>query len=120
MQMTTSSYLTAFQGARAVWNYLRKKEAVPEISEHDMHMETARLEHQIRMERALHDRELALAQANAVREIAAVRAKTQMTVSEAAARSQAARLAPVMAAFETVQANKRARMMAVQSADSSE
>lgn len=111
--MTTSSYLTAFQGARAVWNYLRKKDVEPEASEHEMHMEAAHLEHERRMEAARQDRELALAKAATISEVAAVGA-------EAEARARSARLAPVMAAFETVQANKRARLKMAPSATSSE
>ena len=109
MQMTTSSYLTAFQGARAVWNYLRKKDVEPEASEHEMHMEAAHLEHERSMEAARQDRELALAKAATIREVAAVGAEAQAIAAEAEARSRSARLAPIMAAFETVQANKRAR-----------
>ena len=120
MQMTTSSYLTAFQGARAVWNYLRKKDVEPESSEHEMHMEAAQLEHERRMVRCRQDRELALAKAATIREVTSVGAEAQAIVAEAAARSRSARLAPVMAAFETVQANKRARTEAAQPAPSSE
>ena len=120
MQMTTSSYLTAFQGARAVWNYLRKKDVEPESSEHEMHMEAAQLEHERRMEASRQDRELALAKAATIREVAAVGAEVQAIVAEAAVRSRSARLAPVMAAFEKVQANKRARTEAAQPITSSE
>ena len=120
MQMTTSSYLTAFQGARAVWNYLRKKDTEPEVSEHDLHMEAAHLEHERRMEGARQDRELALFKANAAREVVEVGAEAQAMLAEAEARSRSARLAPIMAAFETVQANKRARMVADQSVEPSE
>ena len=118
--MTTSSYLTAFQGARAVWNYLRKKDVEPEATEHEMHMEATHLEHERRMEAVRHDRELALAKVATVREVAAVGAEAQAIAAEAEARSRSARLAPVMAAFETVQANKRARMKAAPSATSPE
>ena len=120
MQMTTSSYLTAFQGARAVWNYLRKKDVEPEASEHEMHMEAAHLQHERRMDAARQDRELALARVTTVREVAAVGAEAQAIAAEAEARSRSARLAPVMAAFETVQANKRARTEAALSATHSE
>ena len=120
MQMTTSSYLTAFQGARAVWNYLRKKDVEPEASEHEMHMEAAHLEHERRMEAARQDRELALAKAATISEVAAVGAEAQAISAEAEARARSARLAPVMAAFETVQVNKRARLKMAPSATSSE
>ena len=120
MQMTTSSYLTAFQGARAVWNYLRKKDVEPEASEHEMQMEAAHLQHERRMEAARQDRELALAKLTTVREVAAVGAEAQAIAAEAEARSRSARLAPVMAAFETVQANKRARLKMTPSGQSSE
>ena len=120
MQMTTSSYLTAFQGARAVWNYLRKKDTEPEMSEHDMYMEAAHLEHERRMEAARQDRELAVFKADAVREVVELGAETQAVMADAEARSRAARLAPIMAAFETVQANKRARKVADQSVAPSE
>ena len=118
--MTTSSYLTAFQGARAVWNYLRKKDVEPEASEHEMHMEAAHLEHERRMEAARQDRELALAKATTIREVVALGAEAQAIAAEAEARARTARLAPIMAAFETVQANKRARAEAAQPATSSE
>ena len=118
--MTTSSYLTAFQGARAVWNYLRKKDVEPEASEHEMHMEAAHLEHERRMEAARQDRELALAKAATISEVAAVGAEAQAISAEAEARARSARLAPVMAAFETVQVNKRARLKMAPSATSSE
>lgn len=120
MQMTTSSYLTAFQGARAVWNYLRKKDVEPEASAHEMQMEADHLEHERRMEAARQDRELALAKVTTLREVAAIGAETQAIAAEAEARARSARLAPVMAAFETVQANKRARTEAAQAATSSE
>ncbi len=120
MQMTTSSYLTAFQGARALWNYLRKKDIEPEASEHEMHMEAAHLEHERRMEAARQDRELALAKVTTIREVAALGAEAQVIAAEAEARSRSARLAPVMAAFETIQANKRARTEAALSATLSE
>ena len=120
MQMTTSSYLTAFQGARAVWNYLRKKDVEPEASEHEMQMEAAHLQHERRMEAARQDRELALAKLTTVREVAAVGAEAQAIAAEAEARARSVRLAPVMAAFETVQANKRARLKMAQTATSSE
>ena len=118
--MTTSSYLTALQGARAVWNYLRKKDVEPEASAHEMQMEADHLEHERRMEAARQDRELALAKVTTLREVAAVGAETQAIAAEAEARVRSARLAPVMAAFETVQANKRARTEAAQAAKSSE
>ena len=118
--MTTSSYLTALQGARAVWNYLRKKDVEPEASAHEMQMEADHLEHERRMEAARQDRELALAKAATVREVAAAGAEAQAIAAEAEALSRSARLAPVMAAFETVQANKRARTEAAQAATFSE
>ena len=74
--MTTSSYLTAFQGARAVWHYLRKKDVEPEASAHEMQMEADHLEHERRMEAARQDRELALAKVTTLREVAAIGAET--------------------------------------------
>ena len=90
------------------------------MSEQEARMETARLEHQARMERAHQDRELAMANATTMREVAAIGAKAQTIVAEAAGRSRAAKLTPIMAAFETVQANKRARAMAARPTESSD
>ena len=118
--MTTSSYLTALQGARAVWNYLRKKDVEPEASAHEMQMEADHLEHERRMEAARQDRELALAKAATVRKVAVVGAEAQAIAAEAEARARSVRLAPVMAAFETVQDNKRARLKMTPSGQSSE
>ena len=103
-----------------MWNYLRKKDVEPEASAHEMQMEADHLEHERRMEAARQDRELALAKVNTLREVAAVGAEIQAIAAEAEARARSARLAPVMAAFETVQANKRARTEAAQAATSTE
>jgi primosomal protein N'' len=83
-------------------------------------LEAAHLEHERRMEAARQDRELALAKVTTVREVAAVGTEVQAIAAEAEARSRSARLAPVMAAFETVQANKRARLKMAPSTTSSE
>ena len=106
MQMTTSSYLTALQGARAVWNYLRKKDVEPEASAHEMQMEADHLEHERRMEAARQDRELALAKAATVREVAAAGAEAHAIAAEAEA-VLVQHDWPVMAAFERFNANKR-------------
>ena len=53
--------------------------------------------------------------ATTLREAAAIRAEASADVAEAQGRSRASKLAPVMAAFETVQANKRARLMSNES-----
>ena len=103
-----------------MWNYLRKKDVESEASEHEMRMEFAHLEHERRMQAARQDRELALAKATTIREVAAVRAEAQAIAVEAEACARSARLAPVMAAFETVQANKQARLKMAPSAPSSE
>ena len=120
MQMTTSSYLTAFPRRTSRVELSAKKDVEPEASEHEMHMEAAHLQHERRMEAARQDRELALAKLTTVREVAAVGAEAQAIAAEAEARSRSVRLAPVMAAFETVQANKRARLKMTPSGQSSE
>lgn len=117
MQMSTSSYLTALQGARAVWNYLRKKEQEPEESEHEVRMRALQDEHEARMLVAQQDHDLAVIRATTLRKTAAIRAEASADVAEAEGRSRASKLAPVMAAFETVQANKRARLMSTESRD---
>ena len=115
MQMSTSTYLTALQGARAVWNYLRKKEQEPEESEHEVRMRALRDEHEARMLVAQQDHDHAMIRATTLREAAAIRAEASAHVAEAQGRSRARKLAPVMAAFETVQVNKRARLISNES-----
>ena len=115
MQMSTSTYLTALQGARAVWNYLRKKEQEPEESEHEVRMRALRDDHEARMLVAQQDHDHAMIRATTLREAAAIRAEASAHVAEAQGRSRASKLAPVMAAFETVQVNKRARLMSNES-----
>ena len=117
MQMSTSSYLTALQGARAVWNYLRKKDQESEESEHEVRMRALRDEHEARMLVAQQDHDHAMIRATTLREAAAIRAEASARVAEAQGRSLASKLAPIMAAFETVQANKRARLMSNESDD---
>lgn len=117
MQMSTSSYLTALQGARAVWNYLRKKDPEPEESEHEVRMTVLRDEQEARMLVAQQDHDLAVIRATTLRNAAAIRAEASAHVAEAEGRSRATKLAPVMAVFETVQANKRARLMSTESSD---
>ena len=97
MQMTTSSYVTAFQGVRALWGWLRKKEAEdPEPSARERAMDQAELE----------------------RDMALLKAEEERAVAEVRAEARAIRLQPVMAMFETVQANKRARLNAQPTAES--
>ena len=115
MQMSTSSYFTVFQGARTLWNYLRKKEAEPEASDHEMRMKDLREAHEASTMSAHHDHELAMIRAKTVRKVAAAHAEASAHLAEGEARSRASRLAPAMAAFETVQAKKRARLMAAKS-----
>jgi hypothetical protein len=91
VQMTTSSYVTAFQGVRALWGWLRKKEV--EDSEPSA-------------------RERAMDQAELERDVALLKAEEERAVAEVRAEARALRLQPVMAMFETVQANKRARLSA--------
>jgi len=96
--MTTSSYVTAFQGVRALWGWLRKKEEdAPQLSA----------------------REEAVEQAEIERDVALLKAEEQRAVAELQAESRALRLQPVMAMFETVQANKRKRIMARSSQETS-
>lgn len=89
MQMTTSGYISAFQGVRALWNWLRKKEPEPE---------------------ACTAREEAIEQAELERELALMHAETQRSVEQVRTQSRAERLAPVLAMYEVVQANKRQRL----------
>jgi hypothetical protein len=93
VQMPTSSYITAFQGVRAIWGWLRKKNRTQEEQT---------------------PRERALEQADIQREVDLVRAEGEREVAKVRAEIQAARLEPVMAMFATVQANKRARIAAFQ------
>ena len=117
MQMSTSSYLTALQGVRAVWNYLRKKDEEPGESEHEVRMRALRDEHEARMLVAQQDHDRVMIRATTLREAAAIRAEASAHVAEVEGRSRASKLAPVMAAFETVQVNKRARLMSTESGD---
>lgn len=89
MQMTTSGYISAFQGVRALWNWLRKKEPEPE---------------------APSVREEAIEQAELQRELALMHAETQRSVEQVRTQSRAERLAPVLAMYEVVQAKKRQRL----------
>lgn len=96
MQMTTSSYVTAFQGVRALWSWLRNKEEEPS--------ETSA-------------RERAIEQAETERDVALIKAEEERAVAEIRAEARALRLQPVMAMFETVQSNKRARLAAESSSE---
>ncbi|MGB1588442.1 MAG: hypothetical protein ACPHJD_06475 [Poseidonia sp.] len=89
MQMTTSGYISAFQGVRALWNWLRKKEPETETCS---------------------AREEAIEQAELERELALMHAETQRSVEQVRTQSRAERLAPVLAMYEVVQANKRQRL----------
>ena len=99
MQMTTSGYISAFQGLRALWGWWRKSEDEPDESEHEQ-----------RMKAAEEERELALARAQTVRELAEVRAETERIVGQIRTEQRRERLQPVMEMYATVQANKRARI----------
>ena len=104
--MPTSSYLTAFQSARALWKWIRRRDDEDE----------ATTEQQQRLNRANHDREVAKVLAGTRLDIERRRAESLTARSEAEAKARALRLAPVMKAFETVQANKRARTATSESA----
>ncbi len=99
MQMTTSGYISAFQGLRALWGWWRKSEDEPDASEHEA-----------RMKAVEEERELALARAQTVRELAEVRAETERIVGQVRAEARRERLQPVMEMYAAVQANKRARL----------
>lgn len=99
MQMTTSGYISAFQGLRALWGWWRG-------SEND----SVDAEHEERMKEAQQERELALSRAQTIREVAEVRAETERSVNRSRAQSRKERLQPVMAMYAAVQANKRARL----------
>ena len=96
--MTTSGYISAFQGLRALWGWWRKNDEESNDSEHEQ-----------RMKAAVQERELALTRANTLRELAEVRAETERIAGQARAQSRRERLQPVMEMYATVQANKRAR-----------
>ena len=87
--MTTSGYISAFQGLRALWNWVRKKEPESETTS---------------------DREEAIDQAELERELALMHAETQRSVEQVRTQSRVERLAPVLAMYEVVQANKRQRL----------
>ena len=97
--MPTSSYFTAFQSARALWKWIRRQDDEDEST----------AEQQQRLNRATHDREVAKVRACTRLDVERRRAESLIARSEAEAKARALRLAPVMRAFETVQANKRAR-----------
>ncbi|HII27955.1 MAG TPA: hypothetical protein HA353_06020 [Candidatus Poseidonia sp.] len=99
MKMPTSSYFTAFQSARALWKWIRRRDDEDE----------ATAEQQQRLNRANHDREVAMVRAGTRADVERRRAESLIARSEAEAKARALRLAPVMKVFETVQANKRAR-----------
>ena len=87
--MTTSGYISAFQGVRALWNWVRKKESETETTS---------------------AREEAIEQAELERELALMHAETQRSVEQVRTQSRAERLAPVLAMYEIVQENKRQRL----------
>ena len=78
-------------------------------------MTALRDEHEARMLGAQQDHDHAMIRATTLREAAAIQAKASAHLAEAQGRSRASKLAPVMAAFETVQVNKRARVMSNES-----
>ena len=96
--MTTSGYISAFQGLRALWGWWRKNDEESNDSEHEQ-----------RMKAAVQERELALTRANTLRELAEVQAETARIAGQARAQSRRERLQPVMEMYATVQANQRAR-----------
>ena len=97
--MTTSGYISAFQGLRALWGWWRKSEDEPDESEHEQ-----------RMNEVEEERKLALARAQTVRELAEVRAETERIVGQVRNEQRRERLQPVMEMYATLQANKRARI----------
>lgn len=99
MQMTTSGYISALQGLRALWGWWRKSEDEPDESEHEQ-----------RMKEVEEERELALARAHTVRELAEVRAETERIVGQVRTEQRRERLRPVMEMYATLQVNKRARL----------
>ena len=99
MQMTTSGYISAFQGLRALWGWWRG-------SEND----SVDAEHEEQMMKAEQERELALLRAQTIREVAEVRAETERLVEQSRAQRRRERLQPVMAMYASVQAKKRARL----------
>ena len=98
MQMTTSGYISALQGLRAVWGWIRKKEDEESLATHEQRLEDVR-----------QARELAVARAEAQQAVLSVRVKSEQIHAKARAESREQRLQPVMAIYERVQANKRAR-----------
>ena len=106
MQMTTSGYISAFQGLRALWGWWRKNDDASETNEHEQQMNAA-----------LDERELALLRANTVREVAAVCVETEGALHRARAQSRRERLQPVMEMYAAVQANKRLRFEAMDDED---
>jgi len=106
MQMTTSGYISAFQGLRALWGWWRKNDDASEDFEHEQRMKTAQDE-----------RALALFRANTVREVAEVCAETERAVHRARAQTRRERLQPVMEMYAAVQANKRGRIKAMDEED---
>ena len=82
-----------------MWKWIRRRDDEDE----------AALEQQHRLNRANSDREEVMIRAATLVELERKRAESLVARSEAEAQTRALRLAPVMKAFETVQANKRAR-----------
>jgi hypothetical protein len=99
MQMTTSGYISAFQGLRALWGWWRGSE-----------QDSAESEHEQRMKNAEQERELALLRAQTIREVAEVQAETERSLNQTRAQNRRERLQPVMAVYASVQAKKRARL----------
>ena len=100
MQMTTSGYISAFQGLRALWGWWRK------------HDDDDTDEHQQRMQVVEEEREVAVARAETVRQVVEVHLEMERMVSAARAEDRQQRLEPVMAMYNTVQENKHARLRA--------
>ena len=98
--MTTSGYISAFQGLRALWGWWRKHD--------DDHTD----EHQQRMQVVEEEGEVAVAKAETIRDVVEVRLEAERQVSAARAEARQQRLEPVMAMYNTIQENKRARLRA--------
>jgi predicted DNA binding CopG/RHH family protein len=98
MQMTTSGYISALQGLRAVWGWIRKKEDDESLTTHEQRLEDVR-----------QARELAVARAEAEQAVANVRVNSEKIQAKARAELREQRLQPIMDIYDRVQANKRAR-----------
>lgn len=98
MQLTTSGYISAFQGLRALWGWWRK------------HDDDDTAEHEQRMRILSEEREAALAKAETIRQVVEVRVETERMTAAARTEARKQRLEPVMAMYGTIQKNKRNRL----------